>query len=683
MVDGDGSLWLGESGGATHVFAQFYGGPPPAPRTTFLDGRIGDRPILDARSGLEVPHDRNALTLEFASSSMLDAKQVEYEVRLSPLEPAWIATRQRQVRYPVLPPGRYRFEVRARLRVGTWGPAAELRFTILPAWWQTRWFLVLCVLAGAVVIGASFTWRQRSVLRRRTRQLHARSDASFRAVVDLMPDLISAHRDRKLIYLNEANRRFLGIDAPGEPWLDVELIDRVHPEDREHIGELFRKVRELGSQVSSEVVEIRMRGADGSWRTCEVSGILVEIGGLPTVVASGRDVTERKRMRAKLLVSDRMASLGTLAAGIAHEINNPLAYVTGNLEAMAEALEATHAPTLAERNELVTAVHDARDGAERVRKIVHGLRSFSRSEDAERRVQLAVPGVLEAAIRMTGNEVRHRAVLVRELAPVPRVVADDGRLTQVFVNLMINAAHAIPEGRSDHNRITVRTRTDPQGRAVVEIEDTGKGIAPEVQSRVFDPFFTTKDVGEGTGLGLSICHGIISGLGGQIMIESALERGTVVRVVLPAAPEPVVAAPAPAPDVPADPDGQRRPRVMLVDDEPLVAYTMERLLRRDCDVTVVLCGEDAIAHIASGARFDAIVSDVMMPNMTGIELIEELQRVAPDQARRLVFLSGGAFTAQTRAQLDQLGILQLEKPITAKELRACVMRVAGEFRESI
>jgi PAS domain S-box-containing protein len=495
-----------------------------------------------------------------------------------------------------------------------------------------------------------------------------------------MPDLISAYRDRKLIYLNAANRRFLGLDAPGEPWRDVELIERVHPEDRAHVAELFRNVRELGSRTSAEVVEIRIRSADGSLRTCEVAGILVEIGGQPTVVASGRDVTERNRMRAKLLVSDRMASLGTLAAGIAHEINNPLAYVSGNLEAMAEALEAARAPTMAERDELVAAVHDARDGAERVRKIVHGLRSFSRSEDAEQRVPLAVPGVLEAAIRMTSNEVRHRAVLVRELAPVPRVVADDGRLTQVFVNLLINAAHAIPEGRSDGNRITVRTRTDDQGRAVVEIEDTGKGIAPEVQSRVFDPFFTTKDVGEGTGLGLSICHGIISGLGGQITIESSPPRGTVVRVVLPAAPELVAAASPPAPDAPADRDGQRRPRVMLVDDEPMVAHTMERLLRRDCDITVALCGQDAIAHIARGVRFDAIVSDVMMPNMTGIELIEELQRVAPDQARRLIFLSGGAFTAQTREQLDKLGTVQLEKPITANELRACVMRVAGEVR---
>jgi len=196
---------------------------------------------------------------------------------------------------------------------------------------------------------------------------------------------------------------------------------------------------------------------------------------------------------------------------------------------------------------------------------------------------------------------------------------------------------------------------------------------------VFDPFFTTKDVGEGTGLGLSICHGIISGLGGQISIDSALGRGTVFRVVLPAhldaaAPEaePVAAGTGPA-LVP-----QRRHRVMLVDDEPQIAHTMERLLRRDYDITIALCGRDAIEHINQGVRFDAIVTDVMMPNMTGIELTEELQRVAPDQARRLIFLSGGAFTAQTHERLHALGAPQLEKPVTAKELRACIQRVVSE-----
>jgi CheY-like chemotaxis protein len=327
--------------------------------------------------------------------------------------------------------------------------------------------------------------------------------------------------------------------------------------------------------------------------------------------------------------------------------------------------------------ELAAQVHDARDGAERVRKIVLGLRSFSRQED-ETRVALSVTDVLESAIRLTGNELRHRAQLIRDFAPVPLVAADNGRLTQVFINLLVNAAHAIPDGRSSENRVAARTRTDEHGRAVIEIADTGAGIAPDVQSRVFDPFFTTKGVGEGTGLGLSICHGIVTGLGGTIAIESAVGQGTVVRVVLPpaaAVPPPVVTLAAP--DVEPVVSG-RRQRVMLVDDEPLVAQTMERLLRRDYDVTVARTGQEAIDRIASGLRFDAIVSDVMMPNMSGIELIEELLRIAPDQARRLIFLSGGAFTPQTRDRIDQFGAPQLEKPVTANELRACVRRIVRE-----
>jgi PAS domain S-box-containing protein len=577
---------------------------------------------------------------------------------------------------------------------------------VLPGWWQTRWFLGLLGLSVLAAIGGGFTWRQRTVLRRRTRQLHEQSDASFRAVIDLMPDLISVYRDHKVIYLNLANRRFLGVDRPEARGDAVDPIDRVHPDDRAQVAELFRRVRSLPPQQASEIVEMRMLSADGSWRHCEVSGILVEIGGALTVVASGRDVTERKRLRAKLLVSDRMASLGTLAAGIAHEINNPLAYVTGNLEAVSETLRASAASAAmpAEHAELRSAIGEARDGAERVRKIVQGLRMFSRSED-EQRVPLALAGVLDAAIRLTSNEIRHRAQLVRELGPVPLVVADDSRLVQVFINLLVNAAHAIPEGRSDANRITVRTRTDDQGRAVIEVEDTGTGIAPDLMSRVFDPFFTTKDVGGGTGLGLAICHGIISGLGGQIAIESTPEpappcvsiasgsqrgeprrratgtvprMGTVVRVVLPPALDVAVPPPPATTDDTPVAEVARRPRVLLVDDEALVAHTMERLLRRDYDITIALCGQDALDHITKGTRFDAIISDVMMPNMTGIELLEELQRLAPDQAQRLIFLSGGAFTARTRERLDELGVLQLEKPVSAKELRACVLRIVSE-----
>jgi PAS domain S-box-containing protein len=288
MADDDGSVWLGEGGGATHVFAQDYDGPPQAPRMMILAGRLGDHPIHGASAGLEVPHDQNTLTLELASSSLLDETRLRYEVRLTPMESEWSATRQREARYPGLVPGSYRFEVRARIGVGDWGPVASLGFAILPAWWQTRSFFVVVGLSGLLGIGAGFAWW----LRRRTRQLHARAEASFHAVVDLMPDMISVHRHRKLNYLNLAHRRFLGVDGPGT-WEHIQLIDRIHPDDRTQTTEMFLRVRPLDPELALEVIEIRMRAADGSWRICEVSGIIVEIAGALTVVATGRDVTER------------------------------------------------------------------------------------------------------------------------------------------------------------------------------------------------------------------------------------------------------------------------------------------------------------------------------------------------------------------------------------------------------
>jgi signal transduction histidine kinase/CheY-like chemotaxis protein len=438
---------------------------------------------------------------------------------------------------------------------------------------------------------------------------------------------------------------------------------------------LFREASTPGTP-QPQVVELRVADGVGGWRHCELSGRRLDLGDGPVTVVSGRDVTERHGLRARLMLSDRMVSLGTLAAGIAHEINNPLAYVTTNLEVVAESLAAEPAgaksPGHAER---AAAIADAREGAERVRKIVGGLRSFSRSQD-EKRVPLALPDVIDAAIRLTGNEVKHRAVLVLELGTTPRVLADEGRLAQVLINLLINAAHAIPAGRTDDHRITVRTRTDDQARAVIEVEDTGTGMPLEVQQRAFDPFFTTKAVGEGTGLGLSICHGIVTGLGGQIAIESARVRGTVVRVVLPAAS--VTELPALAAAAVIEPPAPRRHRVMIVDDDPRIANAIKRILSRDHDVTLASCGADAIDHITAGAWFDAIITDVMMPNMTGVEMYDRLHEIAPAQATRVIFLTGGVFTPQTQAQLDTAGNPQLQKPVSSLELRACVTKLVTQ-----
>jgi PAS domain S-box-containing protein len=681
LEDPDGSLWLGSTGGVTHLHAERYAGPPMPPRVVLRTGALGDRPIPErAQDPLETSHDLSSLKLDFGVDRLTDADRIEYQTRLAPLEPAWSATLAREGRYPSLLPGSYRFEVRARIGTGAWGPVTALAFVVHEAWWQTRWFFAGVGLAILLAIAAAFAGVYRTVLRRRTRQLNEQSTASVRALLELVPDLISVHSGGKVVYSNLAARRLYRLDAAASEHPD--LGDRIHVEDRLRFAEIA-DARRADVTRPPEMLELRVRDDDGSWRICELTTVWMELAGATVLIASGRDVTERRQLRAQLLVSDRMASLGTLAAGIAHEINNPLAYVLGNLEVMAETIARTDQRADQRVDQIAAAIGDATDGAQRVRKIVQGLGSFTRSEE-EKRVSLDLPDVLRAAIRLTANEVRHRAQLVYELGPAPRVVADDGRLTQVFINLIVNAAHAIPEGRSADNRITLRTRTDELGRAVIEIADTGRGMPPEVQARAFDPFYTTKDVGGGTGLGLSICHGIISGLGGEIAIESAPDRGTVVRVVLPAAaiPEPV-AAPVAKPE-PAKP--AQRLRVMVVDDEPLVTEMLERVLRRDHEVVAVSCGRDALDKVNAGVWFDAIVSDVMMPNMTGLELLEALVELAPEQAKRLIFLSGGVFTQETRRRLAELGTLQLEKPINTKDLRRSVMSVASEpppIREAV
>ncbi|HSS01457.1 MAG TPA: ATP-binding protein, partial [Kofleriaceae bacterium] len=669
--DADRSVWLGASTGLTHVLAQHYHGPLAAPRTALVQGTLGGQPIhLAGGEPLRAPHDHNAIAASFAADSFAATSRLEYQVRLSPLEREWSTTRLREARYPALPPGSYQLEMRSRIGAGAWGSAAELRFAILPAWWQTRWFIVLGGALALAMAGGAVTWRQRVVWRRRTSQLQQRSNASFRDLIESMPDLVTVYKDDRLTYLNQAARQMLGLDGGGEPWRGLNVLDRLHPDDRSMAANLLRDAQ--SSDAHPHAVELRLKAGDGTWRNCELSGRRLELAGEPVMVLSGRDVTERHRMRAKLLLSDRMVSLGTLAAGIAHEINNPLAYVTANLEVVAETLDEMPAGTA--HAELHAAIGDAREGAERVRNIVRGLRTFSRSEE-EKRQPLALSDVLAAAIRLTGNELKHRAVLVRELGDTPLVLADEGRLAQVFINLLINAAHAIPEGNTDANRIAVRTRTDDAGRAVVEIQDSGEGMAPEVMARAFDPFFTTKEVGEGTGLGLSICHGIVSGLGGSIAIESTRGHGSVVRVVLP--PAAVAVAPLPVAQVVSQAAAVRRHRVLIVDDEPRVAQALKRILHGDHELTLASCGAEAIEHVNAGERFDAIITDVMMPNMTGIELLDRLEEVAPDQAMRVIFLSGGVFTAQTQMRLEASGNPQLTKPVSSQELRACVAKLVA------
>jgi len=241
-------------------------------------------------------------------------------------------------------------------------------------------------------------------------------------------------------------------------------------------------------------------------------------------------------VQAQLIFNDRLASMGKLAAGVGHEINNPLAYVISNLNFLSKELHRTQgAPSEEDLKELLTAVSDAKEGAERVRVIVQDLKTLSRPDDAHNgRADLKT--VVRAAVKIASHEIRRRARLVEELSDdVPPVQGNASRLGQVFLNLLINAAHAIPEGQVEENEIRITARQETPEYVLVEIRDTGCGIPPENLDRIFDPFFTTKPVGEGTGLGLAMVHSIITTLGGTITVESELDRGTTFRLSLLAA----------------------------------------------------------------------------------------------------------------------------------------------------
>jgi PAS domain S-box-containing protein len=400
-------------------------------------------------------------------------------------------------------------------------------------------------------------------------------------------------------------------------------------------------------------------------------------GAVLTVV----DVTERRRMRAQLAQTERLASLGLLAAGVGHEINNPLTLVLNNLQLVEEALAGGDDGAPPDHEEIVECLTSARSGAERVRKIVAALRTFSRADDSP--VPIAVDRAIEAAVNMSLNVIMHRARFIKEYGETAAVIADEGRLSQVFLNLLINATQAIEAGDVEDNEIRVRT-WQQDGVVHAEVRDTGGGIAPENIDRLFEPFFTTRRAGEGSGLGLAICRRIVTSYGGELSVESEPGQWTRFVVRLPKADEEEVraakggagaAAAAPSAAPPIDATG----RILLIDDEVALHPVVRRLLRRH-EVVEVVSGEEGKKLLESDSNYDVVLCDLMMPGISGMDLFEWLQDEKPELARRVVFITGGAFTPEAEEHLRRGERPVLAKPFEPQELVRVVEEVMRERR---
>ncbi len=453
--------------------------------------------------------------------------------------------------------------------------------------------------------------------------------------------------------------------APGEIEPTIRAWEALtHPDDLATAREAI--AAHLRGDTPSYEAEVRLRCKSGGWLWVLDRGKVVERdarGWALRMAGTHTDISARKRMELQLLVSDRMASLGTLAACVAHEINNPLACALGSLDVVGvEAMRLGWGD--ADRGRLAPAIDLARESIARVLEIAADLKAFSRVEEVDRREPVDVRAVLDRAIRLANNEIRHRATLRRSYAEVPPVEANASRLGQVFLNLLVNAAQAIRTGDSGSNWIAVTVASDA-GKVVVEIADSGEGMERGVRARIFEPFFTTKATGAGVGLGLSICQGIVAGLGGEIAVESAPGAGSRFRVTLPASARAATPAPASAPPI----SGPRR-RVLVVDDEVGIGVTLRLLLGEAHDVVALTSGRAALEALRGGQRFDAILCDLMMPTFSGIDLYGALRELAPEQASRMVFMTGGVFTANARAFLDAVPNAVLEKPFDVSRIEA-------------
>ncbi len=395
---------------------------------------------------------------------------------------------------------------------------------------------------------------------------------------------------------------------------------------------------------------------------------------------------ERQAAGALLVLSERLASVGLVAAGVGHELKNPLSYVSLNLELLSRELDALERRAPGETTRARRALEDALQGTRRVSDVASGLKLLSR-EAAQERDLVRLENLVPLTLALTRHELGGRVQLQTDLQPTPPLWVNEARLGQVLLNLLLNAIQAIPPER--RGVVTLRAGVDPDGFVRLEVEDNGTGIRREHQARLFEPFFTTRPSGVGTGLGLFITKEIIREHRGTVAVRSRLGQGTTFTVRLPPAPEaelrrdaPRTLAPAADAELPAASAPKRRPKVLIVDDEARLSLSMRLLLEPGHEVSSSATATEALSRMLGGESFDVILCDLNLPDLSGMDLYEQLRQGAPALAERLVFVTGGAVTEASLAFVRQVSNPVLEKPVPPELLLQTVARLSREMGRS-
>lgn len=499
-----------------------------------------------------------------------------------------------------------------------------------------------------------------AIIRNRAEQALREQERWFSTTIDSIADgVVTVDRSGSVTYMNAVAERLLARTASASKGQPIALVAplRLTSEDETHPIMVA-----LDGKRSQRVVA-KLSGRNNA------PDLLVGCSAAPVIdsdkllgaVMVFRDMNDEQAQQKQLEMADRLASLGTLAAGVAHEINNPLTALIGNLEMLRDEQSKDEAEVL---------LTDCDAAARAIATIVRDLGTMSRFQPADRLAHCDVLQAVNWAVRIASIHTQHVATVAVDVPSMTLVDLDETRLGQIVLNLIVNAAHAFGVGRIAQNAIMIRAAA-VGSKVTIEVEDNGPGMPQHVRDRAFEPFYTTKGVGRGTGLGLSICHGLVVAAGGSIHIHSQEGRGTCVSLTLPRHADPA--------QVEHDPAGNSRVHVLVVDDEPFIRTTIGRTLSKRHDVSLAASGEAALAEITRAAP-DVIVCDITMPQMSGKDFFHALSAQHPALADRVIFMTGGAVNSDLSGFLQNTARPVLQKPFAGAVLEAALQSVLRESK---
>lgn len=467
----------------------------------------------------------------------------------------------------------------------------------------------------------------------------------------------------KLLEVNKQGEKLF--DCTKEEILNQDLLSFIPDADKPLAIAALRNLKEGRMAGPSE---IRIRQRTGSERVVEYSGVAIKTANENILMIVTNDISDRVELKAQARMNDRLAIVGTLAAGVAHEINNPIAWVMNNLVFIKNNMNIIKKRAASIREllpeldifEMDEMINESVHGVERIRDIVKNLKGFSR-RDAADMMLVNIHEILNVVVSMASVEFKYRARLEKNYGNnIPTIMTNAGKLQQVFLNLIINASQAIQEGNISKNSITIKTELEDRFIRV-DISDTGHGIAAETLPYIFDPFFTTKPMGHGTGLGLSICREIISQLNGKVSVKSVVNQGSTFSVYVPINTDATEATTMP---IQSD-----RKRILIVDDEPFLLKSLSNTLKHHYHVTTALGGRIALDLLAQHkGRFDSIICDLQMPDLDGADFYKQVVELYNWLEKRVIFITGGSYTPKLNEFLAGIGQSVLEKPFTQEEL---------------